>query len=513
MDGFTRRSVVTGLSAAAAWSLMRPSAVMALTPRRFRADPFALGVASGEPVRDGFVLWTRLVGDGLALLDDPEIPVGWEVAEDEGFRRIVHRGGAMAVRDLAHSVHAEVAGLMPGRPYWYRFHVGGAVSPAGRTLTVPERPERLNIALTSCQHWECGYFGAYRDMIDGAPDLIVHVGDYIYESPTRGKAVRPFGTDVPEDLAGYRARHALYKSDADLRAAHAAAPWLATWDDHEVLNDYASLISADGASPEAFGRRRAAAYQAYFEHMPLRPSAMLGESGMQMYRRLAWGDLATFHVLDGRQYRSDQACPLPDKLGGRRLSPSECAGIDDPGRTLLGAVQERWLDEGLAADKARWSVLAQQTAFSPLDLQPGEGTMVSTEGWDGYGAARRRLNASLQRARPRNAVFLGGDVHSFWASDVKADFDDPTAPVIASEFLTSALAGGKLPPTLYAPPGENPHVRFGDTNHQGYMRLSFDRRTLEADMRMIEDQTVAASPSHSLARFVVPDGRPGPGKL
>lgn len=508
MSGVTRRTVVGGLSAAVAWSVLRPVHALALGSPRFGSDPFALGVASGEPSTDGFVLWTRLVGENLALLEEPELPVGWEVAEDEGFRRIVSRGGAMAIRGLAHSVHAEIAGLRPGRAYWYRFHAGKAVSAVGRTLTVPERPERLKLALTSCQHWENGYFGAYRDMIAGEPDLIVHAGDYIYESPTRGKAVRPFGADVPIDLAGYRARHALYKSDADLRAAHAAAPWLVTWDDHDVQNDYAGLIAEDGTPPEIFGRRRAAAYQAYFEHMPLRPSAMLGESGMQMYRRRAWGDLATFHVLDDRQYRSDQACPAPGQLGGRRLT--DCPEIEADDRTMLGAVQERWLDEGLAADKARWTVLAQQTAFAKLDLQAGPGEALSSEAWDGYGAARRRLTASLLRASPRNPVFLGGDVHSFWANDVKADFNDLSSSVIASEFVTSALAGSKLPPGLFGPVEENPHIRFSDTTRQGYVRITLSRDRIEADMRMIEDQADPASSSRSLRRFVVEEGRPGP---
>ncbi len=510
MIGLTRRNILHGLSAAVAWSMLKPLETLAVGRQRFKTDPFALGVASGEPTTDGFVLWTRLVGPDLALLDEAEAAVGWEVAEDEGFRRIVNRGGAQVTRGLAHSVHAEIGGLIPGRPYWYRFHAGDAVSAVGRTITVPERPERLVLALTSCQHWENGYFAAYRDMIEGEPDLIVHVGDYIYESPTRNAAVRRFGADVPVDLAGYRARHALYKSDADLRAAHAAAPWLVTWDDHDVQNDYAGLIPEDGTPPELFGRRRAAAYQAYFEHMPLRPSAMLGEGGMQMYRRLSWGDLATFHVLDDRQYRSDQACPIPGKLGGRRVGVAECPELEAPERTLLGAVQERWLDEGLARDKTQWTLLAQQTAFARLDLQAGPGEALSNEGWDGYGAARRRLTDSLRRASPRNTVFLGGDVHSFWANDVKVDFTDPKAALIGSEFVTSALANSALPPGLFAPPEENPHVRFSDTDHQGYTRLSIDRRRLEAEMRMIEDQTRPGSLSHSLARFVVMDGRPGP---
>jgi alkaline phosphatase D len=508
MNGLTRRHVLHGLSAAVAWSMLRPSHAGALGSPRFRADPFALGVASGEPARDGFVLWTRLVGENLALLDEPEIPVAWEVAEDDRFRRIVHRGGAMTIRGLAHSVHAEVAGLSPGRPYWYRFHAGKSVSPVGRAITVPERPERLNLALTSCQHWEYGHFAAYRDMIEGEPDLIVHVGDYIYEEPARKTPVRRFGAGIPMDLAGYRARHALYKSDADLRAAHAAAPWLVTWDDHDVQNDYAGLFAEDGTPPEVFGRRRAAAYQAYFEHMPLRPSAMLGEGGMQMYRRLSWGDLATFHVLDDRQYRSDHACQVPGDLGGRKVA--DCAELEAEDRTMLGPVQERWLDGSLAADKAQWTLLTQQTAFSRLDLQAGPGVALSNEGWDGYGAARRRLVSSLRRAAPRNPVFLGGDIHSFWANDVKADFDDRKSPVIASEFVTSALANAPLPPGLFAPADENPHVRFSDTVHQGYVRVSLDRKELNADMRMIEDQADPKSLGHSLKRFVVMDGRPGP---
>ena len=497
-----RRQLLRAAAALAATRFVAAAqAASAHAPVRLRQDPFALGVASGDPSADGFVLWTRAVG----LEADAEI--GFEVAADEGFRRIVRSGRAVARRARAGATHLELAGLEPGRPYWYRFHLGGATSRVGRAATIPLRPQRLRLALSSCQHWEQGWFNAYRDMLAQAPDIALQVGDYIYETSFgEGPEVRAFGAPPPITLEDYRARHALYRTDSDLAAAHAAFPFVVTWDDHEVENDYAGVDGVATADPGAFIRRRAAAYQAYLEHMPLRPSTLRPDGEVRLYRRLQLGDLATLHVLDTRQYRSPHACATPEVRGGQVVADCEAALAS--GRTMMGTAQEAWLASGLRGERARWSLIVQQTLFARLFLPQGPRAR-HTDLWDGYDANRGRLLGALQAPAVRNAVVLGGDVHSFWINDVKRDFER-SSPTLATEIVTTCLASRNGPDALFGPAARlNPHVRFVDNRHAGYALIELGPARLDVDLRAVRDLTAPQGPSFSLARFVVADGHPG----
>ena len=293
-----RRSFLQALSAL---GLSQAIPVRAQSEKpRFAEDPFRLGVASGYPQSGGMVLWTRLV----ANLETAIVPVRWEIADDEAMRKVVARGTAEAHPAWAHSVHVEVSGLEPDRWYWYRFYAGDAASPVARTRTapVPGAPvSRLRFAFASCQHYEQGWFTAYRHMAADDLDLVVFLGDYIYESSWGREHVRKHNAPEPYTLDDYRARYALYKGDADLQAAHRAFPWIVTWDDHEVDNDYANDRPEDGMPAAQFLLRRAAAYKAYYEHMPL-PAAMRPDGpDMRIYTRLAWGSLANFYLLDDRR--------------------------------------------------------------------------------------------------------------------------------------------------------------------------------------------------------------------
>ncbi|HSC05549.1 MAG TPA: alkaline phosphatase D family protein, partial [Steroidobacteraceae bacterium] len=310
MSTLKRRDVLRqALFASAALSLGHWSG-RAPAQARFERDPFSLGVASGYPSAEGMVLWTRLAPDPLAPdggMPPSAVPVTWEVSRDEQFHGVASRGVAYAEPDWAHSVHVEVQGLEPAREYWYRFSAGGARSRVGRTHTAPAsgaRVERLRVAVASCQQYEHGYYAAYRHIVADDPDLIVHVGDYIYELTWGKDLVRHHGSGECYTLADYRARYALYRSDPDLAAAHAACPWLLTWDDHEVDNDYAGDSSEEADDPELFHARRAAAYRAYYEHMPLPRRAAPAGAAMRLYTSLPFGNLLNLHLLDERQYRS-----------------------------------------------------------------------------------------------------------------------------------------------------------------------------------------------------------------
>jgi alkaline phosphatase D len=487
-------------------ALARTSAAQGLEAARPAiTNPFTLGVASGDPASDGFVLWTRLTGPGGERLDAPALPVTYEIAEDDSFRSVVRRGRVAASPALAHAVHVEVAGLRPGRPYWYRFQAMGATSEVGRAVTAPIHAASARLAVTSCQHFELGWFGAYRDIVAAEPDLILQLGDYIYEnSYAHFPKVRAFDGPEPTDLDGYRRRHALYKSDPDLRAAHRAAPWVVTWDDHEVENDYADLANLKALDPAVFARRRAAAYQAYFEHMPVRPSLWARAGGPQLYRNLAWGDLFSLPVLDGRQYRSNQACN-PSRQSGNRAQ-TQCPDLDAAGRTMLGQAQEQWLSSTLAAETRPWTVLAQQTVMARLDTPDG----VMSDQWDGYSAARDRLFADLRRPSVRNPVVLSGDIHAFFVNDLKPDFHDPKSPVIGTEIVTTCLAASHAPKARFSGSrSRNPHVRYADLDHAGYALLDITPGAMRIDLRAVGDQTDPASKVSSLARFAVDAGKAG----
>lgn len=484
------------MQAMAAFAVAAPLSIDAHA--RSLSDPFALGVASGDPDSDGFVLWTRLVGADAQPLAAHAVPVRYEIATDEWFRTIAKAGQGLARSERAHAVHVEVAGLVPGRPYWYRFHALGATSPVGRAVTVPRTADRLRIALSSCQHWEQARFGTYRDMAEAQPDLILQVGDYIYEQSYAGQTkVRDFGAPEPRDLAGYRQRHALYKSDPDLQAAHRAAPWIVTWDDHEVLNDYANLANRDGLAPAMFAPRRAAAYQAYFEHMPIRPSLWFGRSAPRLYRAVDWADLASLSVLDTRQYRSDPPCASPHMA--RNVVMRDCAEARAPNRTIMGAAQEKWLAGRLTTERRPWTLIAQQVFFAPLWLD-GARTSSFSDQWDGYAANRDRLLTGLAQPTVRNAVVLSGDVHSFWLNDL----NDAAGKAVGTEIVTSALAAASPPPGRFGDASaNNPHVRFSDVDHAGYVLIDISPNALSADFRAIGDRTKVDSVVSSVARFTI----------
>ena len=482
---------------------------------RFHRDPFALGIASGYPQPDGIVLWTRLAPEPLEGGGMPQaaVEVGWEVAVDEAFRTIVRSGKEIAAVDWAHSVHIEVAGLDPARPYFYRFHAGDTVSPVGRTRTAPAAgaaAERLRFSFASCQQYEQSYYAAYRHMAADDLDLVVHLGDYIYESSWGRNHVRSHGAAEPITIEDYRNRYALYKSDPDLQAAHAAHPWIVTWDDHEVDNDYAADRSQDLDPPALFLRRRAAAYRAYYEHMPLPKWARPGGPDMQLYCRWAFGALAQFHVLDGRQYRSHQACPREGRGGSNVVAAEDCRERLNPERTLLGQKQERWLTDGLGASSARWNVIAQQTLMAQSDRRPGDGQAFWTDGWDGYPLARRRLLRVIEEERVTNPVVIGGDLHLSVVADLKTDFDDPRAPVVATEFVGTSISSQGWPRRrVEAWLAESPHIRYANPTRRGYTVAELSARRCLVSLRTLDDVRDPQSRIRTLRSFAVEDGKPG----
>ncbi len=493
-------------------------------PPSLPSNPFALGVASGDPAPDGMVLWTRLVLTQPAQMQAAHT-VRWEVAHDARFAQIVQKGEAPALPQLGHSVHVELRSLAPGRWYHYRFMLGDAVSTVGRTRTAPaagELPDTLRIAFASCQRWEHGHYAAWRHLVADQPDLVLFLGDYIYEYATPKNTTdlaRTHGLRHASTLADYRDRYALHKSDPALQAAHAACPWAVTWDDHEVQNDYAAGTGHAGRGDAAdFLPMRGAAWQAFYENMPLR-AASLGRAApntrwdtLQIYRRLRWGQLAHIHLLDNRQYRSWQACRAPESASAGAVR--DCAELANPTRTLLGAAQEQWLDTGLAADAAahgatRWSVIAQQTLFSPRHYPSGT---ASTDNWDGYPASRTRLLQAVARHAPRNTVLLGGDIHQNYVCRVHANTERPDSPIIASEFCGTSISSrsGTTQDKVNAVMRHNPHVLLARCDQRGYGLADITPKRWTTTLRVLDDPLRADSGASTLARFVVQDGQAGP---
>jgi alkaline phosphatase D len=498
----------TSLAAAAVWSSRALGAVQ--TNPVFADDPFSLGVASGDPAPDGVVLWTRLAPKPLEGGGMPPHPVevSWQVAEDEAMARVVRKGTTVATPDWAHSVHVEVDGLQPSRGYWYQFRAGSAVSSKGRTKTTPpadSTPASLRFAFASCQHFEQGHFTALEHMAREDVDLAVHLGDYLYEYAGTEKKVRKHAGGELDSIDDYRNRHAQYKTDPALQAAHAAVPWIVTWDDHEFDNNCAGAVSEEkGVSPEAFLKRRARAYQAYYEHMPLRRSALPDGPDMLLYRRIAFGRLAEFFVLDTRQYRTDQPCSDGNK--------PPCAAVYDPQATLLGARQRRWLLDGLGAAAARWNVLAQQVMMARVDRSPGERVAYSMDQWPGYESERRYLLKCLDEQRVGNPVVLAGDIHNNWANDLVVDFDNPGSKTVATEFvgtsITSGGDGSNIPKGLDRLLSENPFVKFHN-NERGYVRCEVTPGLWRTDYQTVAYVTRPGAPLVTRASFVVEDGQPG----
>jgi alkaline phosphatase D len=422
----------------------------------------------------------------------------------------VQRGSVDALRAWAHSVHAEVTGLEPGRWYFYRFIAGDDVSPVGRTRTAPaaaELPQQLRFGLGSCQHFEYGYYAAHRHLHSEDLDLMVFVGDYIYEGSGRPDRPRRHAGGEARTLVQYRNRHAQYKTDRDLQRLHAAVPWLVTWDDHEVANDYAGLRS-ESLDPD-FGRRRAAAYQAYFEHMPLRERARPTPTRMVLRSRHNWGRLARFHVLDGRQRRTPQACPRPGRGGSNRID-RRCRELQAPGRTMLGAAQERWFADGLAAAPERWNFIAQQTLMARAWVTLDGRARFSNDKWDGYPAARDRLLSAVADNGLLSCIVLSGDEHTAFVSDLKLDFGDERAPPVASEFCgTSITTSGRRQSATDAIVRQNPHMVYGESERRGYAVFDVSAERCTARLRALEDVTDRNTGVLTAATFVVDAGRPG----
>jgi alkaline phosphatase D len=507
----SRRSFLTtstSLAAAALWSLRATGAVLRAV--NLSDYPFRLGVASGDPSPDGFVIWTRLAprpveGGGMP---NEAVFVDWQVAEDEGMKNVVREGTTVATPDWGHSVHVEVTGLEPGRVYFYRFRAANEISPVGRSRTMPaltSEPASLRFAFASCQHFEDGYYTAYDHMAKEELDLIIHLGDYIYEGKARTDRVRKHvGTEI-HTLEDYRNRHALYKTDEFLQTAHRLFPWLVTWDDHEVDNNYANNISEEPkVQSEALLARRAKAYQAYYENMPLRRASIPNGPDMQLYRKVAFGRLAEFYVLDTRQYRTDQPC------GDGNKAP--CAEALDPKATILGDRQEQWLLDGLSASSGKWNVLAQQVMMARVDLTPGDAITHSMDQWPGYEMNRRRVLKGIADRKVSNPIVLTGDIHSNWANDLIADFDNLDSKIVASEFVGTSISSGRdgvrEPKLMKEMQAENPFVKFHNAE-RGYVSCQVTPERWHTDYRVVEYVTKPGAPLVTRASFVVEDQQPG----
>ncbi|MCG5437259.1 alkaline phosphatase D family protein [Micromonospora foliorum] len=489
------------------------TAGVAVTPRQgARAAvpyPFKLGVASGDPAPDSVVLWTRLApsplnADGQGGMANADVTVEWQVSTTDRFTSLVASGSVVARYADAHSVHAIAGGLAADSDYYYRFRAQGQISPVGRTRTAPAPSSfgrDLVMAFASCAHYEAGYYTAYRRMAEDNPGLILHLGDYIYEGGVGTSTVRQHVGAEIVTLADYRRRYALYKSDPDLQAAHAAAPWLVVPDDHEVENNYANMVRNDSSptlTAAQWTARRTAAYRAYYENMPLRPASAASGNSIPLYRRVRWGQLATFHMLDTRQFRDDQACGDGWKV---------CADADLASRSLTGATQEAWLLDGLAQRYGTWDILGQQVFFAQQLDANGAASM---DAWDGYRASRSRIQTGWQQRGVRNPLVLTGDVHRSWANDLKADYANPSSATIGTELVCTSISstGNGSGSTTVPNAAANPHLKFY-SDRRGYVRTTISRSQVRADFRAVNTVTEHGAAASTVRSFVILDGQPG----
>lgn len=513
----SRRALLSRAAALAlAPALVSAGSRRVLAQPRFLDYPFKLGVASGDPLPDGVVIWTRLAPDPFdaSALPPESIEVGWKVAEDEDMRRIVQSGTARAKPEFAHSVHVELRDLKPGREYFYRFTAGGEESPIGRTVTAPSQAadfERMKFAFASCQHYEHGYFTAYRDMIAQDPQLIFHLGDYIYEYAISRSPVRRHPIEEAYDLADYRALHAVYKLDEDLQAAHAYAPWVCTWDDHEVENNYADDQPEFGEPSDAFLRRRTAAYRAYYEHLPLRLKSEPQGPRMRLHQRLQYGNLAEFSVLDLRQFRDRQACEPEGFPAGEVIDIAECPDATAEDRSLMGREQEFWFNVGFGRGGSTWNVIVQPLMMAGLDQLPGPSRGVYNDNWGGYLANRQRIMTLIKERGVENVVSLGGDIHGFWVSDITEMPFDPNSAKLGSEFVcTSVTSPSYLYETFSAVLPENPQVKFFEDRIRGYVMCDLTQERWRTSLRTVSSVLDPEPDFDTLATFDVEAGTPGP---
>lgn len=518
--GISRRLFLAYGAALAALPSLATRATAADRKVTFVADPFGLGVASGDPDATSVVLWTKLAPKPLdpdgGMKPEP-VAVVWEVAEDEMMKKVVARGTAIATPQLGHTIHAEVGGLQPSRWYFYRFTAGDAVSPIGRTRTLPAAesvPEKLKFAFASCQHYEQGLYTAYDQMAKDDLDLVFHLGDYIYEYPGVDKRVRkhtgPKNNKI-KTLADYRERHALYRSDPLLHGMHARCPWFVTWDDHEFDNNYANDVQEEQpkgrakADPVDFLVQRAAAYQAYYEMMPLRRRSLPNGPDMLLYRKASFGRLAEFFVLDTRQYRT----PQPNNDGLKPLNDEALRKTN----TILGRKQRGWLDAGLITSTATWNVLAQQVMMAMVAFPLGDEPKYAMDQWPGYAYERMDLVRFFADRRVPNPVVLTGDIHTNWVNDLRVDDRNPETSIVATEFVCTSISSGGNSSWVTAEaqeliPQRNPGVRFVN-GERGYVRCTVTPKQWISDYVVVEDVTKPGGKVLTRASFVVESGKPG----
>lgn len=503
-----RRSLLFG-GASLALTSLAPNIAWATS---LGGNPFTLGVAAGDPWPDGFVIWTRLAlaplgeNGGMAMA---AYPVRYEVAEDEHFRRIVRQGDVLARPEMGHSVHVELAGLQPSRPYHYRFFTGSEASPHGIARTAPAisaQVDRVRIALAGCQNYEQGLYTAYRHLAqEDAVDAVFHYGDYIYEGRAREGAIRPHVGDEIYTISDYRRRYAQYKSDPDLQAAHASAAFIMSFDDHEVDNNWAANIDQDLTPPEYFAYRRAAAFQAWYENLPVRRSQLPKANHVQMYRRLDYGRSLRMHVLDTRQYRTDQICGAT----GRETRPCSTAPLASG--SILGAAQETWLGEGLSSAH-QWNLLAQQVMVMPL-LYPEQRAAgrFNMDSWSGYPTSRQKLVQQIKERNLSNVVIATGDVHSHHAGHLPSIEGDFNSPAAATEFVATSISSagnGKEGTRRWGNMAqENPHCLL-NLDKRGYQILDFEEKQLVAKIQVVDEVEAAGGHVRKAAKFHVDNRNP-----
>ncbi|MEV8021170.1 alkaline phosphatase D family protein [Streptomyces sp. NPDC086554] len=521
--GRRRFLTVTGAAAALAFATNLPTAgavsAAELDARKISKDPFTLGIASGDPLPGSVLLWTRLApspyepGSGLP---NERVTVQWELAHDARFRRIARRGSATAHPEFNHSVHVEVDHLDAGRTYYFRFKAGQWISDTGRTRTAPapgSKVSALTFAAVSCQAYHDGYYTPYKHLAEDDVDVVFHLGDYLYEYAVNAVGGARNYTDrtLPalynretQTLEDYRLRYALYKSDPDLRAAHAAHPFVVTWDDHETENNYADDLDENGNPPAEFLVRRAAAYRAYWENLPLRSPQKPSGPDLQLYRRVKWGRLAQFDILDTRQYRSDQA------YGDKAHVPGP--ETDDPARTITGGAQERWLIDGWRSSRALWNVVPQQVVFSERRLDLNAEAKLSMDAWDGYRASRQRVLDGAKSTGIENLMVLTGDVHVGYAFDIKEDFDDQSSRNVGTEIVATSVSSGKdgseKPANWETYTKANPHMKFYN-GRRGYVTVGLGQEFARADFKTVPAVTTPGAPISTAASFVTEAGNPG----
>ncbi|MBE9604866.1 alkaline phosphatase D family protein [Acetobacteraceae bacterium H6797] len=511
----SRRGLLRGgLAAAALAALATPTRRLWAAPR-FASDPFSLGVASGDPLPDGVVIWTRLAPEPLTGGGMPHVAVevNWEIAADETFQRIAGKGTALARPELGHAVHVEVSGLAPATPYFYRFTVGDAVSRVGRTRTAPPldaMPGRMRFISAGCQNYEHGYFTAWRHIAEEAEiDCVFHYGDYIYEGGEQSGHPRRHQGGETYSLDDYRNRYALYKLDPDLAAAHAAHPFLTSFDDHEVDNNWTGSVSEeDGTTrshivvpPEIFALRKQAAFQAWYENSPVRRALLPRGPEITAWRALRYGRLVDVAVLDTRSYRDDQPC------GDGTKAP--CAAVSNPQAQVLGPRQEAWLKERLTASPATWKVLAQQVPMMRRDYGHGSEEAFAMDKWDGYPAARQRLFDHIDAHGVKNVCVLTGDVHSAWAGTLRKDFRDPRSAAVGIEFIASSItSNGDGSETLGSTArlmAHNPHIAFFN-NRRGYTLHEATAGRMETIYRAVDYVSRPGAGREDKGRFIVETG-------